>query len=128
MIPVLGFGTNIAYGIFHIIKIILYSILLNSAMYSVCVFIAFICKDLGKTLSLSAIYILSFALIMAYGKPIGLFDKVKILNFLPLIEIRYVVYENLTNIENLTIIISSIIMLVIFILSANKTFKRAELK
>lgn len=125
MIPMLGFGMN---GILHIIEVILYSILLNSAMYAVCIFIAFICRDIGKTLTLSAIYILSFSLLMAYGKPGGLFDKVKILNFLPLVEIRYVVYENLTNIENLSIIISAIIIFVVFTLLANRVFKRAELK
>lgn len=128
MIPILGFGTNIFYGILHIIKIILYSVLLNSAMYSVCILIAFICRDIGKTLTLSAIYILFFSLLMAYGKPEGLFRKVKILNFLPLIEIRYVVYENLTNIENIFIILSATIIFIVFTFLANKIFKRAELK
>ena len=112
----------------HIIKITLYSILLNSAMFSVCIFISFLCRDIGKTLSLSAIYILSFSLLMAYGKPEGLFDKIKILNFLPLIEIRYVVYESLTAINHIMIIVSSLVILILFTFFANKIFNQAELK
>lgn len=128
MIPQLGFSVNVAIRLVHILKILLYSILLNSAMYSVCVLIVFSCRDMGKTLSLSAIYILSFSLIMAYGKPTGLFDKVKILNFLPLIEIRYVVYERLSAFNHIMIIISAFIIFTIFAIFANQTFKKAELK
>lgn len=128
MIPKLGFGANITSGILHILKLIFYSILLNSAMYSVCIFIAFLCRDVGKTLTLSAIYILSFSLLMAYGKPAGLFDKVKILNLLPLIEIRYVVYENLAALDKFIIPISAIVLFAFFTLLANHMFKKAELK
>lgn len=128
MIPELGFSMNIGSGILHIVKILLYSILLNTAMYSVCILIAFLCRDIGKTLGLSTVYILSLALLMAYGKPEGLFDKVKILNFLPLIEIRYVVYESMTNFDYLKIIISALIIFVLFTATTNKIFKRSELK
>ena len=128
MIPKLGFASSLAGAIVHIIKIVLYSILLNSAMFSVCIFISFLCRDIGKTLSLSAIYILSFSLLMAYGKPEGLFDKIKILNFLPLIEIRYVVYESLTAINHIMIIVSSLVILILFTFFANKIFNQAELK
>ncbi|HFV2792134.1 TPA: ABC transporter permease [Streptococcus agalactiae] len=112
MIPKLGFPISMTGGIAHIIKIILYSILLNSAMFSVCIFISFLYRDIGKTLSLSATYILAFSLLMAYGKPEGLFDKVKILNFIPLIEIRYVLYENLSANNHIMIIISALIIFI----------------
>lgn len=128
MIPKLGFTISVTGGIAHIIKIILYSILLNSAMFSVCIFISFLCRDIGKTLSLSAIYILAFSLLMAYGKPEGLFDKVKILNFIPLIEIRYVLYENLSAINQIMIIISALIIFIFFTMLASHAFKKVDLK
>lgn len=128
MIPKLGFAINMAGGIAHIIKIILYSILLNSAMFSVCIFISFLCRDIGKTLSLSATYILAFSLLMAYGKPEGLFDKVKILNFIPLIEIRYVLYENLSANNHIMIIISALIIFIFFTMLASHAFKKVDLK
>ncbi|MDU2599466.1 ABC transporter permease [Anaerococcus sp.] len=128
MIPKLGFTINMAGGIAHIIKIILYSILLNSAMFSVCIFISFLCRDIGKTLSLSAIYILSFSLLMAYGKPEGLFYKVKILNFIPIMEIRYVVYDKLTSINHIMIITSALIIFIFFTSLASRTFNKTELK
>lgn len=128
MIPSLGFGTSVLGGVLHILKVILYSLLLNSAMYSFCILIAFIFRDIGKTLTLSTIYILSFSLLMAYGKPAGLFDKAKILNYLPLIEIRYVVYDSLTKLNHIMIITSALIIFTIFSLLACKTFKKAELK
>lgn len=129
MIPKLGFtAMGISGGIIHIIKIILYSILLNSAMFSVCVLISFLYRDIGKTLSLSAIYILSFSLLMAYGKPEGLFDKVKILNFIPIMEIRYVVYDKLTSINHIMIITSALIIFIFFTSLASRTFNKTELK
>ncbi|HFH6713169.1 TPA: ABC transporter permease [Streptococcus agalactiae] len=128
MIPKLGFPISMTGGIAHIIKIILYSILLNSAMFSVCIFISFLYRDIGKTLSLSATYILAFSLLMAYGKPEGLFDKVKILNFIPLIEIRYVLYENLSANNHIMIIISALIIFIFFTMLASHAFKKVDLK
>ncbi|MDU2829655.1 MAG: ABC transporter permease [Anaerococcus sp.] len=128
MIPKLGFPISMTGGIAHIIKIILYSILLNSAMFSVCIFISFLYRDIGKTLSLSVTYILAFSLLMAYGKPEGLFDKVKILNFIPLIEIRYVLYENLSANNHIMIIISALIIFIFFTMLASHAFKKVDLK
>lgn len=98
-------------------------------MFSVCIFISFLCRDIGKTLSLSATYILAFSLLMAYGKPEGLFDKVKILNFIPLIEIRYVLYENLSaNNNHIMIIISALIIFIFFTMLASHASKKVDLK
>ena len=49
---------------------------------------------------------------MVYGKPKSLFDKVSILNFLPLIEIRYVVYENLSYIGHIMNVIGTLIIFI----------------
>ena len=65
---------------------------------------------------------------MAYGKPEGLFDKVKILNFIPLIEIRYVLYENLSANNHIMIIISALIIFILFTMLASHAFKKVDLQ
>jgi len=65
---------------------------------------------------------------MAYGKPEGLFDKVKILNFIPIMEIRYVVYDKLTSINHIMIITSALIIFIFFTSLASRTFNKTELK
>lgn len=127
MIPTLGLGTTATEGMLHILKIIFYSIVLNSAMYSACLLIAFLCRDVAKTLALSTVYILSFALLMAYGKPAGLFDRVKILDAIPLIEIRYVVTENPAPRDLLLVALGALVLFACLTFLANAVFKRADL-
>lgn len=107
----LGYDLNLYLNIEHIIKIAFFSIILNSAMYSVCVFFIFVFKDMARSLSLSIVYIFSFALLIAYGKPMGLFDKIFILNYIPIQQIRDILYADMNGFNEIISFVSGIMLL-----------------
>ncbi|RGB75941.1 ABC transporter permease [Anaerococcus nagyae] len=124
----IGFGSTLYLNIAHIAKIMFFSIILNSAMYSVCIFLVFIFKDIAKSLSLSIIYIFSFALLIAYGKPMGLFDKIVVLNYIPIQQIRDILYANLSIVDEMISLGSGIVIFTVFTLISLNAFKRYDLK
>ncbi|HEN9100529.1 ABC transporter permease [Streptococcus anginosus] len=124
----LGYDLNLYLNIEHIVKIAFFSIILNSAMYSVCVFFIFVFKDIARSLSLSIVYIFSFALLIAYGKPMGLFDKIFILNYIPIQQIRDILYADMNGFNEIISFVSGIMLLFFFLLLSKIIFRRQDLK
>lgn len=124
----IGVTNGVVTNIVHIVRIILFSLVLNSAMFSICIFIVFLFRDIAKSVSLSVIVVLSGALLMAYGTPYGWFDRFKFLKILPMQQIRYALDDHLSLFQNVSILISGILFFSFFTALAGLKFRHCELK
>lgn len=78
--------------LFYILKILSFMLLCNSEVFAILFFIAFLCKDVVATVSINGISILASALIVAYGKPLGWFNRFQVLNLIPMQQIRDIIF------------------------------------
>ncbi|MEK4325677.1 ABC transporter permease [Paenibacillus sp. FSL R7-0297] len=124
----LGWGDSWNHDALYILRVILFSLLLNSAVFSVCIFFAFIFKDSAKTVSVSMIVLFISAMCIAYAGPMGWYDVVPWLRFLPMNQIRASLAYSLSLVQATEIALSGIVYLLLFIALSFQRFNTCELK
>ena len=124
----LGVEGTVFHNIFHILKVLAFSLILNSAVFSICLFIVFWFKDIARATSVSAILVLISALIVAYGNPLGWFHQLPLLRFMPMQQIRIILPDNISAYKLMEALISSLVIIFFFVCISLKRFKKCELK
>jgi ABC-2 type transport system permease protein len=124
----LGWGDSWNNDILYILRVILFSLLLNSAVFSVCIFLAFLFKDSAKTVSVSMIVLFISAMCIAYAGPMGWYEVVPWLRFLPMNQIRASLGYSLSLVQVSEITLSGIVYLLFFMLLSFQRFNTCELK
>lgn len=124
----LGWGNSWNHDILYILRVILLSVLLNSAVFSVCIFLAFLFKDSAKTVSVSMVVLFISAMCIAYAGPLGWYEVVPWLRLLPMNQIRVSLAFSLSTVQVSEIILSGGLFLLLFIALSFLRFNTSELK
>lgn len=124
----LGIQENGLLSILHILKVLSFSILFNSAVLSICIFIVFCFKDIAKSITVAVIILFFSALLIAYGNPLGWFIKVPFLRFLPMNQIRIILQDTLSVTQIFEALISGSMWIFLFITITLFKFQKCELK
>lgn len=125
---VLGWDGLLIDNALHILQVLGFSILLNSAVCSICVFFTFFFRDMAKSISVSTMVVLLCGLLLAYGVPMGWFSSFPWLRFFPMYQIREILSYSLTTIQFIEALISGIMYLLFFIIFSFGNFRVCELK
>lgn len=125
---VLGWGNFSQNDIMYLLRVIGFSLLLNSATFSVCILAVFAFRDLAKSISVSFVVILIAALILAYGQPMGWYSSFSLLRFSPLNQIREILDYSISATGLIEAAASGIIWLMFFLTASFRTFLKCELK
>ena|GEM_PF-2922554 len=106
-----------------LIKTFFITALLGMASSSVIIFIAFIFRDVGKTVGISVfMYILNIQMLASSN------IKTAFIRFLPLSEMRLILYRPLINGKFQEAVLVSIVTMIFFLAGSYLCFKRSELR
>ena len=124
----LGWGGSWNNDAVYLLREIGYSVLLNSAVFSTCLFFAFLFRDSATTVAVSMIVLFVSAMFTAYAEPMGWYEYLPWLRFLPMNQIRLSLDYSLTTVQSSEVIISGLAYLLIFIALSFGRFNRCELQ
>ncbi|AIQ21053.1 hypothetical protein H70357_33530 [Paenibacillus sp. FSL H7-0357] len=124
----LGWGDSWNNDVLYILRVVGFSVLLNSAVFSVCIFFAFIFRDSARTVSVSMIVLFVSAMCIAYAGPMGWYDSLPWLRFLPMNQIRTSLAYSLSTAQVSEILLSGLVYLLFFISLSFQRFNTCELR
>lgn len=124
----LGWGGSWNSNVMYILRVVGFLVLLNSAVFSICIFFAFLFRDSAKTVSVSMIVLFVSAMCIAYAGPMGWYDVLPWLRFLPMNQIRTSLAFSLSIVQISEILVSGLVYLLFFIALSFQRFNTCELK